>query len=517
MTATAALTIHLLLMGKIAYVLLCSALHRVYQGVFVHTASRQLAVRSYLAAGVAIVGASAIAVSPMAPPMPDIHLPSLHEAGVELSALADPFAAYGQAFDNTVANLQAVLATAAKNPTPVLTKVLSNQLVAAQALLALLPTVGTPASGNLASNLTQVLASQPGVLQELVTAIQTAIDGVSTALQTTVPPILEAALTDLKAANIEGAVNNVLLAGFAGLFPVTGVITPALNVVAAPLQAIVNAVNTIGPVGVVVSNPLQNVVNVLNVVGAEFLSPATNADLALAGLLGPAIEGVAATGTAIQGVINAAGAGNPGAALGAVLDVPAVIADGFLNGGVGPDLSGVLGIPLGVPIYAGGLLTQFGFVFSGDSVSLNLPGAVAAIQTLQGLIAGALTPPAIPKAQVSTFALAKADSVTAAPTALPSLKSALVGLKTPHALTAKPAKASDTTADTKTADSTAAADAKPAASDAGSDTGNQPTTTRAKHRASAGDTGGKHTRSHDSSDAGKGGKGGSGGGRHHAA
>jgi hypothetical protein len=49
-------------------------------------------------------------------------------------------------------------------------------------------------------------------------------------------------------------------------------------------------------------NPLQNLVNVLNI-------PTNNAletELAFAGLIGPLIEGPAATGAAIQGVIDAA-------------------------------------------------------------------------------------------------------------------------------------------------------------------------------------------------------------------
>ncbi|MDX6654911.1 MAG: hypothetical protein QOH18_1802, partial [Solirubrobacterales bacterium] len=88
----------------------------------------------------------------MAPPMPDIqlpavHLPSLREAEVQLAALADPFAAYGQVFDAAIANLQPILSAAAKNPTPILTKVLSNQITGFQALLASLPT-GTDALAN---------------------------------------------------------------------------------------------------------------------------------------------------------------------------------------------------------------------------------------------------------------------------------------------------------------------------------------------------------------------------------
>jgi hypothetical protein len=279
----------------------------------------------------------------------------------------------------------------------------------------------------------------------------------------------------------------------------------------------VDAVSSFGPVGTVLANPLQNVVNVLNLPTTQsFVVP-----LDVAGLIAPLIEAPAAAGLAAQGVIDAIKTGDAASVLGAIADAPAVVAGGVLQGGIGPNIGPLVAPLLGLPPEALGPLV-FGGLLSPNIGSgangLIAAGTISGLQGLASLVADALKPPAIPKTQATTFALTKADPVSATPTALPSLKSALVGIKTPHALTAKPAKTTATpAADTKTADSTAAADAKPAASDAGSDTGNQPTKTRAKHRASTGDTAGKHTRSHDSSDAGKGGKGGSGGGRHHAA
>jgi hypothetical protein len=520
----------------------------------VHTEARQLAVRSYLTAGVALVGASVIAVSPMAPPMPDIHLPAIHlpsiqSAEVDLAALANPFAAYQQVFDAANKNLQAILGTAADNPTPILTKVLSNQITGFQALLAALPTsadalksaVTDAASADPSSSLAQLLASQPSALQTLVTALQTAFGQVSTALTTTVPSLLQGAFTDLTDANVEGAVNNVLLAALAPVFPLANVLGPALGVVSAPLQSVVDAINTLGPVGTILANPLQNVVNVLNIPTDQPF----NVLLGVSGLIGPLVEAPAAAGAAIQGVINAIGTGDPASVLSAVVNAPAVIAGGVLNGGLGPDIGDLVAPGLGLP--PGLLHAVFGGVLSPALSSipggtLVTSGTLAGLQTLQGLIADALKPPAIPvAAKADTVTLASTDTVAATPTALPSLKSALVGIKTPLALKVKPSKTADAqdatkatdattetdtkAADTKTPDTkagdtkagdTKAADTKPAASDAG-DTGNQPAKTPGKHRASAGDNGGKHARSHDSSGAGKSGKSGSGSGRHHAA
>jgi hypothetical protein len=488
-----------------------------------------------------MVGASVIAVSPMAPPMPDIHLPavhlpSLHSAEVDLAALTNPFQAYMDVFDGAVANLEPILAAAAKNPTPILTQVLSNQLTGFQALLASLPTsadaltsaVTNAASADPTSSLSQLLASEPAALQTLVTALQTAFGQVSTALSTTVPPLLQGAFTDLTDANVEGAINNVLLAALAPVFPLTNVLGPALGVISAPLQSVVTAINALGPVGTILTNPLQNVVNVLNLPSDP--ATATNFLLGAAGLIGPLVEAPAAAGAAIQGVVDAIGKGDPAAVLAAVADAPAVIAGGVLNGGLGPDIGDLVAPALGLP--PGLLHAVFGGVLSpplsvGPNGAIETSGLLAGLQTLQGLIAGALTPPKIPvPAKAQTVALASADTVSTTPTALPSLKSALVGFKTPLALKVKPAKPADaqdvtkatdatTATDTKAAD-TKTSDTKTSDSKAG-DTGDQPSKTHGRHRAAAGGSGSTHTRSHDSSGAGKSGKGGSGSGRHHAA
>jgi hypothetical protein len=307
------------------------------------------------------------------------------------------------------------------------------------------------------------------------------------------------------------------------------------------LQSVVDAVSNLGPVATILVNPLQNVVNVLNIPTDQSL----NVLLAASGLIGPLVEAPAAAATALQGVIDAVKTGDAGSVLSAVVDAPAVIAGGVLNGGLGPNIGDLVAPGLGLPpgiisAYFGGLLSP---ALSGgagpDGLGLLTSGTIAGLQTLQGLIADALKPPTIPvAAKTETVALASTDTAATTPTALPSLKSALVGLKTPLALKVKPTKATDpqdvtkatdatattdtTTTDTKATDTkpadTKASDTKPAASDAG-DTGNKPAKTPGKHRASAGDNGGRHARSHDSSGAGAGksGKSGSGSGRHHAA
>ena len=478
-----------------------------------YVAARQPTTRSYLTAGVALVGASVIVVSPMAP-MPDIHLPSIRSAEAQLAALANPFDAYAQVFQDTIANLKPIIATAAADPAPILSKIISNQVAAVQALLKLLPTT----AAGVASAATTTGSATPGAVQALLTAIQTALSQVSTALTTTVPPLLQSAVGDFTSANIEGAINNLLLAGLTTVFPVTGVVAPALDVIAEPLQNVVNAINThLGPVGAILSNPLQNVVNVINAVtDGGVLSPLSEA---VVGAIGPVINAAGATGAAIDNVISAAGQG-PAAFLDAVVTAPATVLGGVLNGGFGPNLASLVGLPPAlITVLSGGLLNQMSF----PGGALELPGAIPAFQTLVQTIVNALVPPSIPAAMGL-----KLTSLTAlkAPSALPSLTAGTVPLKTPRALKPKP-----TTAGATETGSTTDQSGKPTRT-GGTDTGskddqggshaNAPSSTAGqsgRHAkasgSSAGGNGGSARHAHGSGSS-AGGNGGSGG-RHHAA
>lgn len=87
----------------------------------------QVAVRSYLTAGVATVGAGVIALSPIAPPMPTVHLPSVHQAEVQLSAEVGPIEAWVQVIQTAIANLNDLGQQVAADPAPILQQVIANQ------------------------------------------------------------------------------------------------------------------------------------------------------------------------------------------------------------------------------------------------------------------------------------------------------------------------------------------------------------------------------------------------------
>ena len=425
----------------------------------------QVASRPYATAGIALVGASVIAVSPIAPPLPDIHVPSPAQVArsVELAAesLATTSISYSQVFQEAVTNLQAILKTAAENPSPILSQVLANQVATVKALAAVLPTtslVGTiGALPNAAGTLLSGLASsEPEALQGLLTAIQTALGQISTAVTSTAPPLLAAAIGDLTKGNVEDAINNVLSAAIGAVFPIQGVIQPLLAAtVTTPLQAVVDAINSVGPLGTILSNPLQNVVNVINAVqDGGVLSPLSQV---VTGLLGPAISGAGAFGAAVDNIGAALSTGNPAGALAAIVNAPATVLDGVLNGGFGPNLAALAGFPPDlVTVVAGGILSgALAITSTSPQLTVQLAGAINSLQALVQSIAKAIVPPTVtPAVKTSTLA---------APAALPAAPAKTVTLDTGSSAASAPAKT-----DTSAAASDAPAQ-KPASTDATKD------------------------------------------------
>ncbi|OBC02418.1 hypothetical protein A5784_16055 [Mycobacterium sp. 852013-50091_SCH5140682] len=94
----------------------------------------ELAVRSYLASGVAVAAIGAVAVSPVAPPMPDLKLPAVHTSAVELSALVNPVEEFGAVFAQALQNVSALGGQIAADPAPILSQIVKNQLTSAAAV-----------------------------------------------------------------------------------------------------------------------------------------------------------------------------------------------------------------------------------------------------------------------------------------------------------------------------------------------------------------------------------------------
>ena len=309
------------------------------------------AVRRPFAAGVALLGASAIAISPVTP-TPDLSLsavnpPALYSAGVDLLASSDVLAIYQKVFADAGAGLNALIANA--EPGQLLKQFIDNQIASATAL-------ATGLGGTAA--------------------------GIADALKTEVPQLLQAAVTALAAGQLSEAFDNLVQIPLAVALPITDLV-PAIQDV--------------------LTKPLKNIVNIVN----AFTTDTLGTTLLLSGFIAPLISTPAAIVAAVQNVVGAFGT-SPSAVVDALLTAPATIIDGFLNGGYGPDL-GTLVSP-GLPVKAGGLLSSAGLVFLPDgSFFVNTGGPLAAFQQLITKITDAITPtaPAAPAtAVVPTTAVA---------------------------------------------------------------------------------------------------------------
>ena len=347
----------------------------------------QVASRPRFAAGVALVGASVVVASTVSPVrdihLADIHLPALRTAEINLAA-----ATYAEVFQEAAANAQALLTTFKANPTPILSQIAKNQVT---------------------------------TLENLMAGLQTTGGAISTALTTTVPPLLQAARTDLTSGNVEGAINNVLNATLATVFPITGFIPTLSAAFTQPLTNLVNAINAVQVGGV--------------------LSPLS---LAVIGLLGPVLSGAGAFGVAVDNVGSAIPEG-PAAVVHAIANGPAVVLDGVLNGGYGPNLAALAGLPPDlITVLAGGLLS--GGLHASPAGALVLPGTINSLQALGQAIATAIAPKATATVDVKS-------STLASPAALPAATAKTITLKIGSTAAAIRAKAAETPAGSSTSTS----------------------------------------------------------------
>lgn len=293
----------------------------------------QIALRSSLTAGVAVLGAGVIVASPLTPPVPELHLASIHSGAMNLAAAVTPIDVYSQVLHKAVTNFQTL--TTGADPALVLKQIVANQI-----------------SGFTA----------------LSTALQTAGGQLATAVTTQIPGLLQTAFDHLGAGDITGVVNALLTVPLL-------LTQPAINLLPALEQTLMQ--------------PLQNLVKV-----AKVFSDPVYDSLVAVGLVGPLITGLGATAVAVQNVIAAAAKGDLQQVGNAILTAPALIADGVLNGGYGPDLGPLVGG--GFTVLAGGLFTPGGFVFTPDgNIVLNVAGPIATLQALAKSVAAALKP-AIP-------------------------------------------------------------------------------------------------------------------------
>ena len=387
-----------------------------------------LALRPYVTTGVAIVGATVIAVAPMQPVLPDIQIsnPTVQldravqltanevedavnalifaalEAGVSIAEL--PVSVIGEILGLSAAQIQGVLAIGTLGAILLGGSLISGPGAAGSATQDVIDALG---SGSLAT-----------IINALVGAPGTVLDGVVNGgygpnltplvsdlldLPIQIPPSL---VTILAGGLINQPAFDLVTTGPPFNFPIgLNVLLPGT---VPTLQLLVSAL--FGPPEATTSGGfVEDAVNTLVFAAAQAgvflaelpapliaqitgLSPEeAQAVLALGtlGLLGPLISGPGAAGTATQDVINALGSGNLANIISALIGAPATVLDGVVNGGYGPNLGPLLGAPSLITILAGGLINPEGGT---PPLTTILPGTIPTVQGLVDLLFGLLTP-----------------------------------------------------------------------------------------------------------------------------
>lgn len=160
--------------------------------------------RSCLATGVALVGAGAIAVSPLAPvspAVPEMFTPTTQSVAVDLTSAANPLAAWSAVLTEAFGNASRIGSALVSDPAPILRQVITNDI---------------------------------GYATLVGTALATAGSGLATALTTTLPAALQTVIDDISAGDFQLAgldaqwvVFSVVPAAFAlmGLATITPTIT----------------------------------------------------------------------------------------------------------------------------------------------------------------------------------------------------------------------------------------------------------------------------------------------------
>jgi hypothetical protein len=401
-----------------------------------------LALRPYVTTGIAIVGASVIAVAPIVPTPTEIQFPN---PAVQLDGPVRLAANEIQDAVNALAFAGAnVLVTLAKLPAPVVAQLLGIPVPAAELLLAggalglSGPLIGgTGAAGAALQDIVNQLGSGDlaALINALIGAPATLIDGVvNGGFGPNVGPLL--GIPAIVTVLVGGLINPGGVNLLTGVLTLPGAI-PTLQALITQLLSAFGGADMMSAAAVtpagegqiegavnallfnLVASPIVTVAGLLGSVLAPVLGEEQAALLPLAalGLLGPLISGPGAIGTAIQDVVDSLGSGDFAGVLSTLIGAPATIIGGVVNGGYGPNLA-----PLVIPvlieggefsplvpkalwpvILSGGLINEQGITCCNPFVPLLptqiiLPGTVPTLQKLVGQILGLVTsgPSALP-------------------------------------------------------------------------------------------------------------------------
>lgn len=222
----------------------------------------ELAVRSYLASGVAVAAIGAVAVSPVAPPMPDLKVPEVHTSTVELSALVNPIEQFGAVFAQALENVSALGGEIAADPAPILSQIVKNQLTGAAAVGTFLQVFGS----SLSDGFSETPAQLQQAIEELSAGQITA--GLTTLQNALLGPVVTAVVNTLfLQPEVWTNFQNALRQPFANALAVVDMLS--LNNVSNLLGPLLAPVQVLGDVTTAVGGAGDNIVAGLKAGNAE--------------------------------------------------------------------------------------------------------------------------------------------------------------------------------------------------------------------------------------------------------
>ena len=300
----------------------------------------QSALRPYVTAGVALVGASAIAVSPVT--VPPSAVEKVQDAAVELSALDNPIDTLRPIFEQALREAREVGATIADNPAPILEQLLKNQVgnfvglpaaIGAQLGVPLqLPQILGDVGQNELANLGNIAVLSEGLIANIVAT-----------LTSTDPTGLQGSLLSA----FEAIGNNDLGSAFQFLF------TAALVGVAGNgLETLTNLIL----LGQTLGEPVEDAAKLLPIVGGPLNNVASVIEALPGAALGVGIGPILSAGGAaetigddVSDIITAAQAGDAEAAFNHFVALSGVTTKVTLDSLVGPlgVLAGLQNLPRG--------------------------------------------------------------------------------------------------------------------------------------------------------------------------
>ncbi|MDT5214700.1 MAG: hypothetical protein QOK18_2939 [Mycobacterium sp.] len=206
----------------------------------------QAAVRSYKTMGVAFIGASVVAVSPMAPSLPHVHVPALNvsSVAVELSALTNPITQWAQLLQTTMSNIEQLGQTAIANPAPILGQVVTNQVASAQVLAQVAQAFG--------EGFVQEMGNTPGEFQAAFQQIASGdiTNGLVSVFNAATGPVLVPLLNIFLFSSLGDELMGVIAKPFDNLAAVANVLTTTNNLLPlllSPLNLVQNLADVVGP------------------------------------------------------------------------------------------------------------------------------------------------------------------------------------------------------------------------------------------------------------------------------